>query len=34
MGGTDITSSAVSGGDITVNNVTGNIIITATATVK
>lgn len=32
MGGTDITSSAVSGNVITVNNVTGNIVVTANAT--
>lgn len=32
MGGTDISSSAVSGGKITISNVTGNIVITATAT--
>lgn len=31
MGGTDITSSAVSGSGITISNVTGNIVITATA---
>lgn len=32
MGGTDISSTAVSGGTITISNVTGNIVITATAT--
>lgn len=32
MGGTDITSSAVSGGTISIANVTGNIVITAVAT--
>lgn len=32
MGGTDISSTAVSGGTITISEVTGNIIITATAT--
>lgn len=32
MGGTDISSTAVSGGKITIANVTGNIVITATAT--
>ena len=32
MGGTDITSSAVSGGTISIVNVTGNIVITAVAT--
>ena len=32
MGGTDITSSAVSGNNINISNVTGNIVITATAT--
>ena len=32
MGGSDITSSAVSGGTITISSVTGNIVITATAT--
>jgi hypothetical protein len=32
MGGTDISSSAVSGGKITIATVTGNIVITATAT--
>ena len=31
MGGTDITSSAVSGGTINISNVTGNIVITAKA---
>ncbi|MBR5583704.1 MAG: hypothetical protein IKW21_04170 [Lachnospiraceae bacterium] len=31
MGGTDITSSAYSNGVVTVNNVTGNIVITASA---
>lgn len=31
MGGTDITSSAVSGGNISISNVTGNIVITAVA---
>ncbi len=31
MGGTDITSSAVSGGNINIVNVTGNIVITAVA---
>lgn len=31
MGGTDITSSAVNGGSITIGNVTGDIVITATA---
>lgn len=31
MGGTDITSSAVSGNNISIANVTGNIVITATA---
>lgn len=31
MGGTDISSSAVSGGTITISNVTGNIVITAVA---
>lgn len=34
MGGTDITSTAYSNGIITINNVTGNIVITATAVVK
>jgi hypothetical protein len=32
MGGADITSSAVNGGNINITNVTGNIVITATAT--
>lgn len=32
MGGTDISASAVSGGTITIASVTGNIVITATAT--
>lgn len=32
MGGTDISSTAVSGGKITIANVTGNIVITVTAT--
>lgn len=32
MGGTDITSSAVSGSTISISNVTGNIVITASAT--
>lgn len=32
MGGTDITSSAVSGNKITISSVTGNVVITATAT--
>ena len=32
MGGTDISASAVSGGEITIESVTGNIVITATAT--
>ena len=32
MGGTDISASAVSGGKITISNVTGNIVITAVAT--
>lgn len=32
MGGTDITSTAYSNGVVTINNVTGNIVITATAT--
>lgn len=32
MGGSDITNSAYSNGTITINNVTGNIVITATAT--
>ena len=32
MGGTNITSSAVSGNNISISNVTGNIVITATAT--
>lgn len=32
MGGTDISASAVSGGTITIESVTGNIVITATAT--
>jgi hypothetical protein len=32
MGGTDISSTAVSGGKITIANVTGNIVITAVAT--
>ena len=32
MGGTDISSSVVSGGKITIANVTGDIVITATAT--
>lgn len=32
MGGTDISSTAVSGGKITISNVTGNIVITAVAT--
>lgn len=32
MGGTDISASAVSGGTITIANVTGNIVITAVAT--
>lgn len=31
MGGTDISSTAVSGGKITISNVTGNIVITAVA---
>lgn len=31
MGGTDITSSAYSGGNVSISNVTGNIVITATA---
>lgn len=31
MGGTDITSTAVSGGNISIANVTGNIVITVTA---
>jgi hypothetical protein len=31
MGGTDISSSAVSGGKITISNVTGNLVITAVA---
>lgn len=34
MGGTDISSTAVSGGTITIANVTGNIVITAVATEK
>jgi hypothetical protein len=34
MGGTDISSTAVSGGKITISNVTGNIVITAVAEVK
>lgn len=34
MGGTDISTSAVSGGKITIANVTGNIVITAVATEK
>jgi hypothetical protein len=34
MGGTDISASAVSGGKITISNVTGNIVITAVAEVK
>lgn len=34
MGGTDISSTAVSGGKITISNVTGNIVITAVATEK
>ena len=34
MGGTDITSSAVSGGKITVSSVTGNVTITASATAQ
>lgn len=34
MGGTDISSTAVSGGKITIASVTGNIIITAVATEK
>lgn len=34
MGGTDISASAVSGGKITISNVTGNIVITAVATEK
>lgn len=33
MGGSDITSSAVSGNTINISNVTGNIVITATASV-
>jgi hypothetical protein len=33
MGGTDISASAVSGGKITISNVTGNIVITAVAEV-
>ena len=33
MGGTDITSTAVSGSDITIANVTGNIVITVTTVV-
>lgn len=32
MGGADISASAVSGGEITIESVTGNIVITATAT--
>ena len=32
MGGTDITSSAVSGSTITISSVTGNVVITCTAT--
>lgn len=32
MGGTNVTSSVVSGSKITISNVTGNIVITATAT--
>jgi hypothetical protein len=32
MGGTDISSTAVSGGKVTIANVTGNIVITAVAT--
>lgn len=32
MGGTNITSSAVSGNTVTISNVTGNIVITASAT--
>lgn len=32
MGGTDISASAVSGGEITIESVTGNIVITATVT--
>lgn len=32
MGGVDVTSSAYSGGDINIKHVTGNIVITATAT--
>ena len=32
MGGTDITSSSVSGNTITINSVTGNIVITVTTT--
>ncbi len=32
MGGVDITSSAVSGGNVTISNVTGNIVIAAEAT--
>lgn len=31
MGGTDISSTAVSGGAVTISNVTGDIVITATA---
>lgn len=34
MGGSDISASAVSGGKITISNVTGNIVITAVATEK
>lgn len=32
MGGTDITSTAVSGNTITISNVTGNVVISASAT--
>lgn len=32
MGGTDISASAVSGGNISITNVTGNIVVTAVAT--